>query len=419
MLLFASVLHGQQVRVLLDEPIDTDISHASNEPHLIVDPTDDQHLLVATIVTKKWDEGLYPDSYIALVQSWDGGKKWEATHFDKGHSFAADPWLAMNQQGTVLLSMLTRLEGERGVSMIYYRSSDRGRSWKDTFVHLGVAHDRQSIAVDPKTQDFVLVSAKPNLNMDHRRVGGLSIARISARGFLRSVHWHPVSTLDKNNHTPIITSDGRLLIPFVDYMVNNQQLHTRRNWLLPSDDLGQTFLAPRLINEGGRFPVMGSHVDSSGLTLFCFTGAGKGRNYLGITFQSSTDEGYTWTPLQRIDQYGGEKPYMRNPVVAVNQSGTIGAFWFDRRFDEGTGGHRLVASFSTDGGESFSEPIPIASTLSVPDPRTNGKVDERWPVGGDYFGLTTDSAGHFRVVWADHRDGLPALYQAIVLCSKD
>jgi len=41
--------------------------------------------------------------------------------------------------------------------------------------------------------------------------------------------------------------------------------------------------------------------------------------------------------------------------------------------------------------------------------KMNGRVDKRWPTGGDYFGLACADEGNFHVVWVDHQNKLSQL----------
>ena len=97
----------QIVKIVDEQVISGDIKFPHNEPHQIVNPTNDNHLILAAILTENWEEGFRPDSYIILLQS-----------------------------------------------------RDRGLTWQDNIIDLGFDHDRQSMVVDPTTQDFLIVSVK-------------------------------------------------------------------------------------------------------------------------------------------------------------------------------------------------------------------------------------------------------------------
>jgi len=405
---------GQSVKILEEKLISGNINYPLNEPHLISDPNDPNNLAVASILTKKWTTA-EPESHIVLLQSWDAGKTWEENHFDKNIMRAADPWLAMNKKGTLLLTSLNKIHGKSFVFLLVFISPDGGKTWQEEILNLGSAHDRQSIVVDPRTQDFIIVSSKFNYDSNNKWVTGLSITRLTSNGSLRESNWHALSNIDINNGTPIINSKNELLIPYVDYLVNNKWLKTRRSWLIKSPDLGRTFRAPVLINEDGSFPrILIDTTDHAIPLLHSLRTDGTFREYLGFTVQTSTDEGYTWTDEVDVDHYNGENPYIRSPEWAINNAGVIGVFFCDRRASKDSLSHDLFFAYSKDLPKSFEPATRVSSKSSKPNPEKNGKVDERWPTGGDYYGMEAILDGKFRVVWVDHRNGPPQLYYALI-----
>lgn len=409
--------NAQKVNVNNEKLISDGIDYPLSEPHLIVDPNNPNHLLVAAILTKEWVEGQSPDSYIVLLQSRDGGNTWKDTHFDKNIALGADPWLAMNKRNTVVLTSLNRKENEGAVGLFAFVSSDGGQTWNKEPLHLGNGHDRQSIVVDPITQNFIIASAQRNYSVDNKFVWGLKITRLVSNGTLREAIFHPLSNIDKNNGVPVITPDNELIVPYVDYLVDGKLLETRRNWLIKSNDMGRTFSAPVLMSEGGRYPrILLDTLDSGPSKIHYLRSRGELRDYKGFVSKTSSDHGYTWSEEVDVDQYEGENAYIRSPEWTINKEGVIGVFWYDRRANPDTENHHLYFTYSEDHGKNYAEPIQISSEPSKPD-TTKMKIDmvyKRWPVGGDYFGLDTLPDGRFQVVWVDYRSGRPQLYTADV-----
>ena len=412
---------AQDVEIKNEKLISAGINYPLSEPHLIVDPNDPDHLLVAAILTKEWIEGQPPNSYIVLLQTWDGGNTWKEKHFDKNISLGADPWLAINSMNTVVLTSLNRTNDNQSVSLLAFVSRDRGKTWNREPLHLGNGHDRQSIVVDPITQNFIIASAQRNYSVDNRFVWGLKITRLVSNGTLREAIFHPLSNIDKNNGVPVITPDNELIVPYVDYLVDGQMLETRRNWLIKSHDMGRTFEAPILMSEGGRYPrILLDTLVSGHPKIHYLRSRGELREYSGFVSKSSSNYGYTWSEEVDIDQYDGENPYIRSPEWAINNQGVIGVFWYDRRATPNTENHHLFFTYSKDHGESYTQPIQISTEPSSPD-TSKMKIDmvfKRWPVGGDYFGLDTLPDGSFKVVWVDYRSGRPQLYTADVKVEK-
>lgn len=415
-LLLSIEVIAQKVQVSEEKLISTDINYSLNEAHLVTDPNNPQHLLVAAILTKKWGTGTFPFTHIVLLQSWDGGKTWQKKHFDEDITFGADPWLAMNKRGTLILTSLNKIKGMRYMYLLVYVSNDSGKTWQKHPLNIGYAHDRQSIVVDPKSQQFIIASAKYNVNNEGKRVGGLMITRLTREGAFQETNWHPLSNVDKNNATPILTPDRTLLVSYVDYTISRRKMvKTRRNWLVKSRDLGRTFSEPILLSEGPNFPyILWDTTQTKKPRLHYLMTKGARREYKGFAMKTSLNGGYTWKKSVDITQFDQAKTYMRQANWIINTQGVIGVFWFDRRDNPNTKAHHLYFTYSKDHGQSFAPPVRVSSKASTPDPKKNGGMDKRWPVGGDYFGLNTTPDGHFRIVWADHRNGKSQLFHALV-----
>lgn len=57
----------------------------------------------------------------------------------------------------------------------------------------------------------------------------------------------------------------------------------------------------------------------------------------------------------------------------------------------------------------------VASAVSCPDSARNGPPLQRWPRGGDYYGLAAAAAdGRFHALWSDARSGMMQLWTAAV-----
>ena len=411
---------SQNIKITQEKLISSMIDYPLNEPHLIVDPNNENHIMVGSILTKEWEEGKPPNSYIVLLQSWDKGVNWEETHFDHKITLGVDPWLSMNNKGTLILTSLNKLSDQKYVYLLVFISKDGGKTWDEDYLNLGYAHDRQSIVIDPKTQDFIIASAKYNRNSDNKNIGGLSITRLAKDGSFKESNWHALSNIDKNNGTPFILPNGDLFIPYVDYMVNNKMLKTRRNWLLKSTDLGRTISENILIDEDSQFPtILLDTINGETPKLHYLKPDGKFREHLGYSIITSANNGYSWSDGIDIDHFQGENPYIRNAQMAINLNGVIGVFWFDRRYiSNKKEGHDLYFSYSNDNVKTFNSPTKISSKSSFPNEEANGMVDKRWPTGGDYYGVTSTKDNSFHVVWVDHRNGSPQLFYAEIEVDK-
>jgi len=125
-----------------------------------------------------------------------------------------------------------------------------------------------------------------------------------------------------------------------------------------------------------------------------------------IMFQSSDDNGATWTPAVRLND-DATKNSQFNPAIAVDQAtGFVGLGWYDARNDLGNGGPgdtdgvrnddaQFWATFSTDGGATF------ASNFQVSQGASNAADTESGFDYGDYTHAAFQS-NTFYPAWSDN-----------------
>jgi len=153
-----------------------------------------------------------------------------------------------------------------------------------------------------------------------------------------------------------------------------------------------------------------------------------------VRFSQSRDRGQSWSAPTTIaagvtdgDQY--------QPMLAVNEQGTVGVTWFDTR-GASDGAYHEYFTASVDGGETFLPEVRVSTEASLPggpgnltltpsDFRTADSwrigllnAAGRWGNGGDYMGLTADAAGVFHPFWADSRSGTFQIWTSRVEVSQ-
>ncbi len=394
------------------------------EPHLAVHPTNANHLVAGVIVASKNDLG---ELDCAALASFDGGQSW--TRHDLGLKSCADPWVAILPNGTAVLTVLGAPEGKED-GLLVYRSEDGGRTWNIPPVSLGRSHDHETMVVDLTNGKFAgnlyVVSstyAKEAATGKTRTIVYVARSTDGGQSFSEPRHIFP-SNLDSNTMNPVVLSDGTLVVPFSDYMRSGIEgaiwLDRARDWIVESSDGGQTFTVPLLVSEscGKVFPTLG--VDASGspfedrLYWVCHDGDRQ-----SVLLHFSPDGGEKWSRPSRINQGSGTVPYVRRPSVAVNKHGVVAVAWYDGRSDrEKYKGlyqcGELYLTASLDGGRTFLPEVKVSTGLSCPLSPANGKAGERWPAGGDYFGMVARPDGIFQLLWADSRSGLFQLRSATV-----
>jgi len=398
------------------------------EPHLAVDPKDPSHLVAAAIVIKKNDLSV---ADCAALVSFDGGMAW--TRHDFSLLECGDPWVAIAEDGTILLTVMGRAPGqdERPDHVLVFRSDDRGRTWRGP-LSLGTGHDHETIAVDrsagPYRGSFYIASKNVGEEPGAKTREVAFVARSSDGG--RS--FQPptrilLSNLSINTQNPVVLSDGTLVASFGDYLRQTDKgavwLERERSWVLTSSDGGKTFSVPMLASEACQKSFGTLAVDpSSGpfrdrLYWICTSD-----HYENVLLHHSSDRGEQWTKPIRVNQGSGTSPYVRTPSVAVNRDGVVGVAWYDARH----AGERYKREFvcleiyftaSVDGGNTFSPEVKVSSEKSCPMLQQNGEVGWRFPAGGDYMGLAAAPDGQFVLLWADSRREMYQLHTATLKVS--
>ena len=128
---------------------------------------------------------------------------------------------------------------------------------------------------------------------------------------------------------------------------------------------------------------------------------------LDVMFSRSTDGGETWSePLRINDDLPGEG-WQWFGTLAVAPNGRIDVVWLDTRLDPGGLGSALFHSSSTDGGLNWSSNEQLSEIF---DPHLG------WPNQtkmGDYFHMISDNAGA-HLAWAATFNGEQDVYYSYI-----
>ncbi|MEL7120779.1 MAG: hypothetical protein AAFO07_15110 [Bacteroidota bacterium] len=410
LLVFSNLLSAQ-ITSSEDVWVSKGIEFPLTEPHFVINPNDTNHFLVAAIVARepKVLNSNYPASHIAIFQSYDLGKNWEVTHFDKNVDLGADPWLAINKKGTIILSALTKFKDKKSVYLVTYTSIDKGKSWEHP-QNFGFGHDRQTMVIHPQTQEFLIISSKYIKDEQDRRRNGLMTIQLSNKGFFMRSSTYLHGNVDIQMNEPVITTNGQLFIPYIGYMVNEKMLKYKDNWLLPSMNFGKTFLEPRLMYqcESGSTNIAIDTTATFRNRIFSIKHKGKRRAFKGFELLYSDNAGENWSVPKSFGNQTKNSGYMRNVNMVINNEGVLGIFWYDRRNDHNK--NDIYFTYSMDGGRTFANEIRITVQSTLPTTQENGWTGIRWPVGGDYSGIQALPNGSFQIVWADSRKGYYQLF---------
>jgi len=116
----------------------------------------------------------------------------------------------------------------------------------------------------------------------------------------------------------------------------------------------------------------GQYAGNLYVAMYTWTGT-----YLRVQVIRSTDGGNTWsTPVPLAPKTDTHDQFF--PAISVSSTGVVGVSWLDRRNDPNNVNYQAFAAFSDDGGQSFQRNWQLTQAFSNPD--TNGAYN--WM--GDY-----------------------------------
>jgi hypothetical protein len=394
------------------------------EPHLAVHPSDPTHLLAATIVSdaaRAWGETQTCSTFLSR----DGGRTW------RRHDFAitecGDPWVAITPGGhAVFLAIGTHkmLPDQARGGLIVFHSGDGGTTWDESPNGLAAPHDHATLVVDRSViahANWVYVVSTRNLRVEGKARSSVFVSRSMDGGktFGPATTVIP-SNLNLNAEIPVVLSNGALLVPFGDFQRNVDDfrgagfLDRRREWVLKSTDAGHTFSVPLFATEACSMGWTALAADAS-------SAAFRDRIYLAcrdtesgsIVVASSSDGGEVWTePIPVRRPLGGVT--LEQPALAIARGGMIGIAWIEANQPR-PGCARLYVTASLDGARTFLPPQQVSDRPACGESGGNGAALIRWPTGGDYFGMVSTGDGRFRLLWSDARDKVFQLWSAPVI----
>lgn len=286
------------------------------EPFFAIDPENPRHLLGVYQEDRFVDEGC---RNLTAAASFDGGVTWQESLLPNltvaaggPYERTSDPWIAFGPGGRAYFVSLGFNETSPQNGVYLSSSDDSGLTWSDPVsVHSGTQtfDDKESVVVD--TRD------------DSPYKGRVYVG------------WDSISG---NGQPEFITS---------------------------SDDGGRSFQpAVALTNQGANLGIVplvgpGGIVHAVWLSYVSFLGD---RPFMMASH--STDGGRTWSPPATIYSLSspgvdGSRTGAGLPSAAVDgRNGNVYVVWEDDHFTPGT--DQIVLSRSTDGGQTWSEPIRVS-----------------------------------------------------------
>jgi hypothetical protein len=340
--------------------------NAEVEPWVDANPADPSNL-VAVWQQDRWSNGGARGLLTAVTH--DGGATWSTTfpHFSRcaggtdanggNYERSSDPWVSFSPNGDAYqISLSVNFVDDPATAILVSKSTDGGDSWSEPVTLIrdpsGTApflfNDKESITADPNDSNYVYAiwdrtrfpSDRANFNAQHAFSfrGDAMFSRTTNGG----ASWEPARAI---------------FAPQKLQATIGHQIVVR-----PTGELVDLF------------------------TLF--QGSGKNRPGSSLAMMRSTDKGANWSSpavVHKIQFKGAYDPDTGLPIraegfipeVAVDpHNGNLYATWQDLRF---AGVDQIAFSMSTDGGDTWSDPIKVSQTPPSADPGN----EQAWVPGVD------------------------------------
>lgn len=374
----------------------------------------------------------YP-SFLGFYVSNDGGSTWNlscmVSFAFKNHDYDPDynAMVGYDRKGTAFVAGFYLIEDDVSSFgfVAFQRSSDGGRTWSSPAPALGRADsipDGTWLTVDTGVSspyvNTIYISGvldgplsnitKNQVVVSHSNDGGANWKQVP----VAPVQNYPENDLETNI---AVGKDGTVYVTWMYCNTGPFRCNDLKGYMLfsKSGDGGNTWSKPKLMEtvtllstplpntDVGvtNIPVIG--VDNSNgpnagslyVTAWSWTGT-----FMRVGVIHSTDGGNTWSkpvPVAPADDTHDQF----FPWLSVSPTGLVGVSWLDRRNDPANIDYQAFAAISTNGGLSFRPNVQLTTSFS--NPNNNGSGNN-WM--GNYTGNTW-AGPDFVAAWMDTSNG--------------
>jgi hypothetical protein len=402
---------------------------------IAADPLNAMHLLLGSE-----DFNCGPSSFSGFHFSKDGGSTW-GTHCLPVISApklvylpGGEPMVGYDSNGVAYIGDEYSDNGGQRYGLVALEKSSDGFNWSNPGIALGGPNNHSEfvyawLAVDASTRspyaNNLYVSAVA-LNEPRQNKNQVVVSHSSDSGATWSdVALDPVQTspaIDRFTNLAV-NSDGTVYATWMhcpgtgphancghstEYMLFSKSLDGGGTWSKPSVmttaiDVPNACMCwpfgpiPNTDVYANNIPVVGVD-DSNGpyagtlyVVAYSWTGI-----YMRVGVIRSTDGGNSWSkPVPVAPPSANHDQFF--PWLSVSSTGLVGVSWLDRRNDPANVNYQAFASISTDGGQSFRSNVQLTSAFSNPN-KSVGNM-------GSYTGNTWNGPD-FVAAWMDSSNGV-------------
>jgi hypothetical protein len=398
---------------------------------IVTNPLNPKQLLLGS-----FDGNCPPPSVLGFRLSRDGGSTWKRVNcmpFIDGpvgvYWPAFDPLVGYDRNGVAYVAGEYADSKGQGYGLVAVQKSVDGTRWSKPVVamrHSGLSSPYDTwLTVDtnpgsPRVNNLYVsgvigfANGKNYVLVSHSTDGGATWKQVAVD--------NPAQKIPEEDRFPRVAAGANGIV-YTTWLhcrgksgEGGAACRTAHMMFSQSTNGGQTWSTPQLIatvgmpyywqlpntNPGIRvynYPVIaadnsdGPH--SGNLYVAMYTWTGK---YLRVQVIRSTDGGKTWSqPVPLAPESDTHDQFF--PSLSVSPTGLVGVSWLDRRYDPADIDYQAFAAISTDGGQTFGTNWQLTTAFSNPD--VNGAYN--WM--GDYTGNTW-AGNNFIAAWMDSSNGV-------------
>ena len=370
---------------------------------------------------------IYPIE-VAFHISTDGGSKW--SHYcmaplmtPQGEEFAGgQPMLGFDRNGIAYIA--AGFGGPDTDGATAFQTSKDGVHWSPPAVAIpGSKHSKPIygwMAIDASGQSpwvNSLYITSVFLNEPDQDENQVVVAYSHDGGATwKQVPAEPVQKAPAEDSFPVlgVGSDGTIYMAWLHCLGQGQAAHCNNGKAYivfsKSTNGGNTWSTPNLVAEVNmplnwtlpntdvrvyNYPAIavdnsnGPNAGNLYVSMYSWTGT-----YLRVQVVRSTDGGNTWSkPVPVAPPSENHDQFF--PWLAVSPKGLVGVSWLDRRNDPANVNYQAFGTISSDGGKSYHPDVQLTTAFS--NPNANGNI---WI--GDYTGSTWAGPNNFLAAWMDN-----------------